>query len=130
MKSTTAAVWFALTAGSALMATVHAQEGFPLDGTWRGGFGSNESERAPVVIVMKWDGESINGLINPGPRSIEFTYAELEPSTWTVRIEAQTADADGIMIEGTLQDIGSYNRFIEGTWSQGGVETGFRITRE
>lgn len=123
-------MWFALTAGVALMAAALAQEGFPLDGTWRGSYGPSSDGQTPVVIVMKWDGESINGLINPGPRSIDFTYAELEPSTWTVRIEAQTADADTIMIEGTLQDIGSYNRFIEGTWSQGGVETGFRITRE
>lgn len=130
MKSIKATVWFALTAGVALMAAALAQEGFPLDGTWRGGYGPSSDDQTPVVIVMKWDGERINGLINPGPRSIDFTYAELEPSTWTVRIEAQTADADTIMIEGTLQDIGSYSRFIEGTWSQGGVETGFRIARE
>ncbi len=130
MKTGKATVWSALMAGNALMAAALAQEGFPLDGTWRGEFGPSSGDRTPVVIVMKWDGERINGMINPGPRSIEFTSAGLEPGTWTVRIEAQTPEAETIMIEGTLQDIGSYNRFIEGTWSQGGVETGFRIARE
>lgn len=130
MKSAKAALCSAFLAGGALMAAALAQEGFPLDGTWRGSFGSSDQDLTPVVIVMKWDGERINGMINPGPRSIDFTYAELEPGTWTVRIEAQTTEADTIMIEGTLDNIGSYNRFIEGTWRQGDVETGFRITRE
>jgi len=130
VKITRSRISFAFVVCGPLMAAAFAQEGYPLDGTWRGGFGPNDGERTPVVIVMKWDGERINGMINPGPRSVEFTNAELEPSTWTVRIEAPTTAAETIMIEGTLQDIGSYNRFIEGTWSQGGVETGFRITRE
>ena len=119
-----------LAAAGALTAAALAQEGFPLDGTWRGGFGPSVDERTPVVIIMKWDGERINGMLDPGPRSVDFTSAELDPGTWTVRIEAQPAEADAIMIEGTLQDIGSYNRFIEGTWSQGGTTTNFRIERE
>ena len=120
----------AIAAGSVSTLTALAQEGFPLDGTWRGDFGPSAEDRTSVVIVMKWDGENINGMINPGPRSIEFTSAELEPSTWTVRLEAVTAEAQSIMIEGTLQDIGSYSRFIEGVWRQGGSESSFRITRE
>lgn len=109
---------------------VFAQEGFPLDGTWRGEWGSTGESRNRVVIVMSWDGERINGMINPGPRSIPFQHAELEPSTWTVRIEAVGHGDEEIVITGTLEDIGSYNRHIEGTWSQDGVEHAFRITRE
>lgn len=109
---------------------VFAQEGFPLDGTWRGEWGSTGESRNRVVIVMSWDGERINGMINPGPRSIPFQHAELEPSTWTVRIEAVGPDGNEIVISGKLEDIGSYNRYIVGTWTQGGVEHDFRITRE
>jgi hypothetical protein len=109
-----------------------AQEGFPLDGTWRGSLSAAPSARAPaqVVLVMSWDGEEINGVINPGPRAMQFSRASLDPSTWSVRIEAQPADAEPIVIEGTLENIGSYNRYIEGTWTQGGDPQPIRITRE
>jgi hypothetical protein len=82
-----------------------------------------------VVIALKWDGTEINGTLNPGPNSTPFASAELEPATWTVRIAAEP-EAGPVAIEGTLREIGSYNRYIEGTWRQGGNEYDFRITRE
>jgi hypothetical protein len=106
-----------------------AQEGYPLDGTWRGEWGP-ANEGTHVVVVMDWDGERINGLINPGRNSIEFDRAELDAAKWTVRIEAQSVDAQSIVVEGTLREIGSYNRYIEGTWTLAGQEYPFRITRE
>lgn len=106
-----------------------AQEGFPLDGTWRGAWGPAENEQH-VVIVMSWDGERINGMINPGPRSLDFERAELEPSTWTVHIASVDHEGRRIEIEGTLEDIGAYNRFITGTWTLDGQPHAFRITRE
>jgi hypothetical protein len=105
------------------------QEGYPLDGTWRGQWHRPNGETTNVVIVMKWDGTTINGTLNPGPNSTPFASADLEPDTWTVRIEAEPAGGP-IAIEGTLREIGSYNRFIEGVWRQGDSEYDFRITRE
>ena len=49
-----------------LAVAVQAQEGFPLDGTWRGEWGA-DTGKSTVVIVMKWDGKNVNGMINPGP---------------------------------------------------------------
>lgn len=106
---------------------VLAQEGFPLDGTWRGQWGS-DSDANTIVMVMKWDGDAVNGTLNPGPGSIPFT-AILEPETWTVRIDVERAQGP-VTIEGTLKDIGSYNRYIEGTWRQDGTDHDFRLTRE
>lgn len=105
-----------------------AQEGFPLDGTWRGAFGESDGGSTPVVIVMKWDGEAINGTLNPGPNSAPL-QATLEPETWTIRIEGEH-EGGAFVADGTLRDIGSYNRYIEGTWRQSGSEYAFRITRE
>lgn len=113
-----------------VMTCVQAQEGYPLDGTWRGEWGTSANERTKVVIVMKWDGENINGLINPGPESINFKSAVLEAETWTLHIEADNADGMPIIIEGQLDNIGSYNRTIEGTWIQAGAENTFKIRRE
>jgi hypothetical protein len=106
-----------------------AQEGFPLDGTWRGSFGPDD-KRTTVVIVMKWDGENIDGIINPGPSSVPFASASLEPSDWTVHIEAQSRDGEPIVVDALLENIGSYNRTLTGTWTQSGVEHALKITRE
>lgn len=111
-----------------------AQEGFPLDGTWHGGWESSANDRTAVVLVMKWDGNNINGTINPGPNSVPFSAASLNPDDWTVHIEAQDRDAAGnpveIIIDGRLDDIGSYNRTLAGTWRQGAVQGEFKITRD
>lgn len=106
------------------------QEGYPLDGTWRGQWGDASTGPNRVVIVMKWDGDNINGTINPGPNSIPFTAAVLDPAVWRVHFEAMTHEGEPVEIDGTLEDIGSYNRSIEGTWTQAGTHYEFKITRE
>ena len=112
-----------------LSSAVLAQEGYPLDGTWRGEWGPVGATNR-VVIVMKWDGETINGTLNPGPNSISFSSAQLDPSNWTVHIEATGASGETIVIDGTLENIGAYNRTIQGTWEQDGSSNPLSIARE
>ena len=107
-----------------------AQEGFPLDGTWRGSYGPVGENLVPVVLVMKWDGRTINGTINPGPASMPFEHAVLDPSDWTLSVEARTAGGEQIVIEGTLRNIGAYDRRVEGTWTQNGAAYDFRMVRQ
>jgi hypothetical protein len=112
-----------------LAAAVQSQEGFPLDGTWRGEWGP-DANKSMVVIVMKWDGKNVNGMINPGPNVVRFSGPVLEPSDWSVHIEAQSRDGQPIVIDAKLDDIGSYNRTLTGTWSQAGVAHPFKMARE
>jgi len=112
-----------------LAVAVQAQEGFPLDGTWRGDWGADAS-KSTVVIVMKWDGKNVNGMINPGPNAVRFSAPVLEPRDWTVHIEAQSRDGQPIVIDAKLDDIGSYNRTLTGTWKQAGVDHPFKMARE
>ena len=112
-----------------LAVAARSQEGFPLDGTWRGEWGPDGGKSA-VVIVMKWDGTNVNGMINPGPNVVRFAGPVLEPSDWTVHIEAQSRDGQPIVIDAKLDDIGSYNRTLSGTWKQAGVEQPFKMARE
>ena len=112
-----------------LAVAVQAQEGFPLDGTWRGDWGADAS-KSTVVIVMKWDGKNVNGMINPGPNVVRFSGPVLEPSDWSVHIEAQSRDGQPIVIDAKLADIGSYNRTLTGTWKQGAVGQPFKMARE
>lgn len=110
--------------------SAHSQEGFPLDGTWRGEWGPADGEGNHVVIIMKWNGETVTGQINPGPNSMDIENAWLEPSDWGVHIEAESADGESIRIDGVLEDIGSTNRRVVGTWRQADTTFEFRITRE
>lgn len=107
-----------------------AQEGYPLDGTWRGEWGQAGAEGTLVVVVMSWDGTTISGRINPGRNTINFTSATLNPADWSVHIEAQTREGEIIVIEGVLADLGSYHRTLTGTWTSGGVENQLVLARE
>lgn len=107
-----------------------AQEGYPLDGTWRGEWGQAGGEQTLAVVVMNWDGSTINGRINPGRNTINFTSASLNPADWSVHIEAQTREGETIVIDGVLADLGSYHRSLTGTWTSGGVESQLVLTRE
>lgn len=107
-----------------------AQEGYPLDGTWRGEWGQPGGEQTLAVVVMNWDGTMINGRINPGRNTINFTSAALNPADWTVHIEAATRDGEQIIIDGVLSELGSYRRKLTGTWTSAGVENQLVLTRE
>jgi hypothetical protein len=123
-------VKFTAAVASLLLAVaVQSQEGFPLDGTWRGEWGPDAS-KSTVVIVMKWDGKNVSGMINPGPNVVRFSGPVLEPSGWIVHIEAESADGQPIVIDAKLDDIGSYNRTLTGTWKQAGVDHPFKMARE
>ncbi len=83
---------------------------------------------------MKWDSKNIVGTINPGPNAIPLKIAMLDPDHWTVHFEADGKDSSGnpahIVIDGKLDNIGSYNRTITGTWTQGPAKGDFKLTRD
>ncbi len=101
-----------------------------MDGTWRGQWVDESENRITVVIIMKWDGEGVNGMINPGPNSIDFSAAALDASNWGVSLDAETREGTSISLRGTLTDIGSYNRRIVGTWTQGDTMSQIELIRE
>jgi hypothetical protein len=106
-----------------------AQEGFPLDGTWRG---ERPGAGAPVTIVMimQWDGQKVTGVIDPGPNAIQISDAKLIPDGWRVTVAARTASGARISFEGVLAELGSYNRTIAGTWKEGGQSFQVCMVRE
>ena len=115
-------------AGSAV-----AQYGHPLKGSWSGDWGPNEDDRNRLLLLLDWDGTAVTGTINPGPNAVPIATATLDPASWSVRIEAEARDADGnavaYVIDGELQNIGSYNRVLTGTWTQDGITGDFTLIR-
>jgi hypothetical protein len=108
-----------------------AQEGHPLTGTWHGDRGGAAgAQRTRVVLFMRWENKQLVGTLNPGPNAVELKTSTLDPSNWTVHMEADTKDNMHVVIDGKLDNIGSYNRTITGTWTQGGVKGDLKLTRD
>lgn len=115
--------------GLLLCGSVAAQEGHPYEGTWRGTIGSGAAAE-PVVIIMDYDGDSIDGMINPGRNSYRFENALHDAPNWKIDVAAETRAGEAISFTAVMQEIGSVNRFMEGTWTEGGQSQAFKITRE
>ena len=114
-------------------ATASAQFGHPLKGTWSGDWGTGQANRTHVVLDLNWDGKAVTGSINPGVDGVPLKVATLDPATWTVHLEGDGKDKSGAsvhyVIDGKMQNIGAYNRFITGTWTQGATKGDFKLTR-
>jgi hypothetical protein len=107
-----------------------AQEGFPLDGTWRGERRAEGTSPVTFVIVMQWDGRTITGVINPGPKSLPLRDARLEPQGWRVTFAATSGSGEPITFAGHLDALGDYHRTVTGIWTEGGRRYDFRMSRE
>lgn len=114
----------------ALAALAGAQEGHPLTGSWHGEWHPTPDKKIPVLIYMKWNSKAIEGTINPGRNAAPLKVAELDASNWTVHLEGDTKDQKHIVIDGKLDNIGSYNRTITGTWSEDGMKGELKLTRD
>jgi hypothetical protein len=122
------ALVFLAVAGTAL-----AQFGHPLKGTWTGDWGAGRGNRTHVVLEFNWDGKAITGTINPGADGVPLKVATLEPATWTVHFEGDGKDKNGAsvhyVVDGKIENLGSYARVMTGTWTQGSAKGDFKITR-
>ena len=107
-----------------------AQEGHPLTGSWHGAVSSGSGKPTPVLFYMKWNSKNVEGMINPGPNAMPLKVATLDASNWTVHFEADTKDKVHVVADGKLENLGSYNRTITGTWMQGDTKSDFKLTRD
>jgi hypothetical protein len=112
---------------------VFAQFGHPLKGSWSGDWGQTKENRTRILLEMNWDGKEISGVINPGPNAVPLQKAILDPSNWSVHLEGEGKGPAGqavrYVIDGKLQNIGAYQRFITGTWTEGSKKGDFKIVR-
>jgi hypothetical protein len=122
-----------LVACLAVAATASAQFGHPLKGTWLGDWGQNKNNRTHILLEIHWDGKALTGTINPGPNGVKLQKATVDPDTWTVHLEGDGKDSSGAtvryVIDGKLENLGAYQRFITGTWMEGSKKGDFKVTR-
>jgi hypothetical protein len=110
-----------------------AQEGHPMSGVWVGDWGVGTDSRQRVVIVLDWQGTQLSGVINPGQAAVPVKVARVDPSDWSVHLEAEAKAAgrsEQWVLDGKLDDLGTYNRSLNGSWSVDGRTGTFSITRQ
>ena len=116
-----------------MVVSAFAQYGHPLKGSWSGDWGADPDNRTRLLLLLDWDGTAITGTINPGPQAVDITTASLDPTTWAIHFEAIGEDDAGepvaYVVDGELQNLGSYNRVITGMWMQGDLTGAFTLTR-
>ena len=119
-----------------------AQMGYPLKGSWSGDWWLKKGEENRVLLDFDWDAKILKGVLNPGTDNLSLQNLSLEPPTggvphamdpWILHFEADAKDAIGktvhYVVDGKLQNIGAYRKFVTGTWNAGNQKGEFRIVR-
>jgi hypothetical protein len=107
-----------------------AQEGFPLDGTWRGETVLRDGSPRTIVLVMLWDGKSVTGTVNPGRDGMDFTGGTLNPDGWKFTLDVKDAKGGPVRFEGVIQDLGKYDRLLVGKWTDSAGTFDIRFKHE
>ena len=111
-------------------ATVTAQEGFPLDGTWRGETVAKDGSHRTIVLILQWDGKQINGTMNPGRDGVDFTNGKLDPEGWKFTLALKTKGGENVQFNGAISNLGKYNRVLAGKWTEGANSFDIRFVHE
>jgi hypothetical protein len=120
-----------------------AQFGHPLKGSWSGEWWLKKGEENRVLLDFDWDGKALSGMLNPGTDNATMQKLSLQTppvenvskamDPWVLHFEADVKDSSGKMVhyvvDGKLQNIGAYNKFITGTWTVGNQKGEFKVTR-
>jgi len=125
-----------------MVAPAFAQMGYPLKGSWSGDWWLKKGEENHVLLDFDWDGKTLKGVLNPGTDNVAMERLSLEPPTggvaramdpWILHFEADVKDASGRtvhhVVDGKLQNIGAYRKFITGTWAVGNQKGEFKVVR-
>ena len=116
-----------------LAGLVFAQEGHPLVGSWHGSWTVAGKEH-DATFVLKWDGKTISGLVNPGLDGFKVESATLEPKTWSLHMEGTAKDESGkpvkVVIDTKIEHVTNVQRTMTGTWTQGGVKAPLKMKRD
>ena len=65
---------------------------------------------------------------------LRFVWGRWIPRSGPLHLEADSKDERGnpvkVVVDGKLENIGSHNRTLTGTWTRGTIKGTFKLTRE
>ena len=131
----------------AIAVPVLAQFGHPLKGSWSGEWREGASREHRLLFEFKWEGKygapgggTLTGTLNPGPDQAPMMNLKLTPpgggvpnadAPWQLHFEANAKDEAGnpvkVTVDGLMENIGAYKRFITGTYQEGNKKGLFRV---
>jgi len=138
-----------LTACLAIAIPALAQFGHPLKGSWSGEWRENLTATHRILLQFKWEGKyginaeggTLTGTVNPGPdaapmKNLKVVYPSggvaNADAPWQVHFEADMKDEAGatvhVAVDGFLENLGAYRRFMTGTWQEGSKKGPFKVT--
>jgi hypothetical protein len=101
----------------------------PLTGRWRGTWGPSPSRQTEVTVELKWDGTTLQGIVNPGPTEIQIEKASFDSPTQTVQMELDGPNSQREIVRYVIQ--GKLNgTTMTGTFDRGGETGTFRIEKQ
>jgi hypothetical protein len=112
---------------------VLAQHGHPLVGSWSGDWTLETGMRQRLLLVFDYhEDDTISGSVYLGTRRVELRRVTLDPASWSVRLEAEDAAANGgrveYVLEGRIENLGSTTeRSISGVLSGSGQRGDFHV---
>lgn len=126
--------WLVTLIGLCLLGAIEAaaQHGHPLVGSWSGNLLTPGGEEQRLLLVLEYEDDTISGAIYFGTRRVPLRSATLDPSSWSVRLEAAEAGSDGeainYLIEGRIGNLGSTTeRTIAGSLTMNGERGDFEV---
>jgi hypothetical protein len=126
-----------------------AQFGHPLKGSWSGEWRESATANHRILLEFKWEGKYgvnpeggiLTGTVNPGPDSAPMMNLKVTPPSggvanadapWQVHFEADLKDAAGaathVIVDGFVENLGAYKRFMNGVWQEGNKKGVFKVT--
>jgi hypothetical protein len=88
-----------------------------------------------MLLRLDWEDNRVSGTINPGRNGTEIDRASLDPSNWTLTIEADmpapagSRDPVRFVATGKLENLGSWtNRRYSGTYRLGNESGNFSLS--
>ena len=106
----------------------------PLSGTWTGDWGPSAGDRNMVSVELKLSGPALTGTVKsvqPSRADVPLSKSTYTAATGAVHMEAeaknpQSGAAVHYIIDGKLENLGAFQRFITGTWTQGSAQRRFQ----
>ena len=98
-------------------------------GTWSGDYGLGSERREPISVDLRWENDTLHGVVHAGVRSIPLAKASFKRETSDLTMEF---DAEGnrgrtvhYVIEGKLS-----GNAISGTWNHDDESGDFKVTKQ
>ena len=81
-----------------------------------------------MTLELKWDGKTLKGTVNPGPKATKLVKTSFDATTGTIRLEADATSMGKTIhyvIDGKLD-----NGILVGSWNHDNKKGDFKLAKK